>query len=130
MMMEAPLRILLVDDEPDFVEMLSLRLEAVGHQVVQADSGRACLDALSRDVFDAVILDVKMPGMDGVETLQHILQKRPALPVIMMSGHGTADVAEAAKRLGAFDYLLKPADFQKLLQRLNDAKNRQNPPPD
>jgi DNA-binding NtrC family response regulator len=118
-MIDTPIRILLVDDEEDFVEMLSLRLEAVGHDVTPAYSGKECLETLGLKTIDVVILDVKMPGMDGIETLKEIKKSFPHVEVIMMTGHGTVETAvEEGKRLGAFDYMLKPADFDELLEKL------------
>ena len=118
----APIKILLVDDEEDFVEMLSLRLEAIGHDVTPAYTGRECLDILGQKAIDVVILDVKMPGMDGIETLKEIKKRFPLVEVIMMTGHGTVETdVEEGKQLGAFDYMLKPADFNELLKKLTSA---------
>jgi DNA-binding NtrC family response regulator len=117
-----PIRVLLVDDEEDFVEMLSLRLEATGQEVTPAYSGRECLDILEQKAVDVVILDVKMPGMDGIETLKEIKRRFPTVAVILMTGHGTVETAlEEGKQLGAFDYMLKPADFDELLNKLQEA---------
>jgi DNA-binding NtrC family response regulator len=124
-MSKEPIKILLVDDEEDFVEMLSLRLEAMGQEVTPAYSGSACLDILGQKAMDVVILDVKMPGMDGIETLKEIKKRFPTVEVIMMTGHGTVETAvEEGKRLGAFDYMLKPADFDELLNKLNAAREK------
>jgi len=125
-MIKIPTHVLLVDDEPDFVEMLALRLNEMGEKVSTADSGRACLKTLSQKPIDVVILDIKMPGMDGIETLREIKNAHPLVEVIMLTGHGTTDSAVAGMRLGAFDYLMKPADFEELLTKLNNARERKD----
>ena len=117
-MTKTPIKVLLVDDEEDFVEMLSLRLEAVGEQVTPAYNGKRCLEILEKNDIDVVILDIKMPGMGGIETLREIKKRFPRVEVIMMTGHGTIETAEEGKRLGAFDYMLKPADFNELLEKI------------
>jgi DNA-binding NtrC family response regulator len=123
-MTREPIKILLVDDEEDFVEMLSLRLEAVGEEVTPAYSGRECLQVLEQRDVDVVILDVKMPGMDGIETLQEIKRRFPLVEVILMTGHGTVESAIEGQALGAFDYLLKPADFNELVEKLEAAREK------
>jgi DNA-binding NtrC family response regulator len=125
-MIKIPTRILLVDDENDFVEMLSLRLQEVGEKVVEAYSGRECLEKLEQTDIDVVILDVKMPGMDGIETLQEIKKHYPLVEVIMLTGHGTTKTAVEGMKLGAFDYLLKPADFDDLTYKLEQARKRKD----
>lgn len=117
-------RVLLVDDERDFVEMLALRLEAVGEEVTPAYSGAECLEILADRDMDVVILDIKMPGMDGIQTLREIKRRFPRVEVIMMTGHGTLEAAREGQALGAYDYLVKPADFNELLAKLRDAGER------
>ena len=123
-MTREPIKILLVDDEEDFVEMLSLRLEAVGEEVTPSHSGRECLQVLEDRDIDVVILDVKMPGMDGIETLQEIKRRFPLVEVILMTGHGTVESAIEGQALGAFNYLLKPADFNELMEKLEAASKK------
>lgn len=125
-MIKIPTRVLLVDDEVDFVEMLSLRLNEVGEKVMPAHSGRECLEALRQKAVDVVILDIKMPGMDGIETLREIKKRFPLLEVILLTGHGTTETAVEGMKLGAFDYLLKPADFDELLEKLASARKRKD----
>lgn len=122
--MSISIGVLLVDDERDFVEMLGLRLEEEGHRVATAFSGEEALQALtqSHDITDVVLLDLKMPGLDGVETLKAIKERWPLLEVILLTGHGTIDSAVAGLKSGAFDYLLKPADFSELLEKLDQAR--------
>lgn len=127
-MVKIPTRILIVDDEKDFVEMLSLRLTEVGEKVVPSYSGKECLDTLEKkkDAIDVVILDIKMPGMDGIEVLREIKRKYPLVEVIMLTGHGSAETAVEGMKLGAYDYLLKPADFEDLTAKLEGARKRKD----
>jgi len=123
-MIKIPIKVLLVDDEKDFVEMLSLRLQEAGENVTPAYDGKECLEALRKSNFDVVLLDIKMPGMDGIQTLREIKKKFPIVEVIMLTGHGTTETAVEGMKLGAFDYLLKPADFHELLEKLEAARKR------
>jgi DNA-binding NtrC family response regulator len=125
-MFKTPSRILLVDDEKDFVEMLTLRLEETGEEVLQAYSGLESLEKLKESEIDVVILDIKMPGMDGIETLQEIKKRYPLVEVIMLTGHGTIETAVQGMKLGAYDFLIKPADFDELTSKLNKARERRH----
>ena len=125
-MIKIPTRILLVDDEKDFVEMLSLRLEEAGEKVTPAYSGKECLDILEKKDIDVVILDIIMPGMDGIETLREIKNRFPLVEVIMLTGHGSTESAVKGMKLGAFDYLLKPAHFGELTAKLEAARKRKD----
>jgi len=125
-MIKIPTRILLVDDEKDFVEMLSLRLQEAGEKVFEAFSGRECLEALGKNPIDVVILDIRMPGMDGMETLKEIKRTFPLVEVIMLTGHGSAETAVEGMKLGAFDYLMKPADFDDLVTKVTGARRRKD----
>ena len=127
-MIKIPTKVLLVDDEKDFIEMLSLRLKEVGEKITVAYSGQEALDTLENaDIdIDVVILDIKMPGMDGIETLREIKKKFPLVEVIMLTGHGTTETAVEGMKLGAFDYLLKPADFDDLALKLEGARKRKD----
>ena len=129
-MVNFPIEILLVDDEPDFVEILSLRLTDDGHHVRTAFSGREALSVLFKSEsgdeppLDVVVLDIKMPGMDGMETLKQIKTKYPNIEVILLTGHGAVDTAVTGLKSGAFDYLLKPADYEDLLEKLEAARKQ------
>ena len=123
-MIRIPTRVLVVDDEKEFVEMLSLRLQEVGEKVTAAYSGRECLDILEDTPIDVVILDIKMPGMDGMETLREIKKRFPLVEVIMLTGHGSAETAVEGMKLGAYDYLMKPADFDDLTTKPQGARKR------
>jgi DNA-binding NtrC family response regulator len=124
-MVRVPVNVLVVDDEKDFVEMFSLRLSEFGERVTGVYSGQEALEALKKDEYiDVVILDIKMPGMDGVETLREIKRHHPLVEVIMLTGHGTVDTAVKGMKLGAFDYLNKPADFKEMKEKLEAARDR------
>jgi len=125
-MVKIPVNILVVDDEKDFVEMLSLRLQEVGEKVSTAYSGKECLETLEKTNIDVVILDIKMPGMDGMETLREIKKRFPIIEVIMLTGHGSAETAVEGMKSGAFDYLMKPADFDDLTAKLEGARKRKD----
>ena len=125
-MIRIPTRVLLVDDEEDFVEMLSLRLQEAGEKVSAAYSGEEGLDALAKTHIDVVVLDIKMPGMDGMETLVEIKKRFPLVEVIMLTGHGSAETAVEGMKLGAFDYLMKPAEFEELTSKLQRARERKD----
>jgi DNA-binding NtrC family response regulator len=123
-MIKIATHILLVDDEKDFVEMLSLRLQESGEKVTPAHDGRMALELLKKENIDVVILDIKMPGMDGIQVLKEIKTRHPLVEVILLTGHGTAETAVEGMRLGAFDYLMKPADFDELSAKLNGARQK------
>ncbi|MDL1978085.1 MAG: response regulator [Deltaproteobacteria bacterium] len=123
-MTKIPTKVLIVDDEKDFVEMLSLRLNEMGEIVTAVYNGQDCLDTLGENEIDVVILDIKMPGMDGIEVLQEIKKRFPIIEVVMLTGHGSAESAVEGMKLGAFDYLLKPADIDKLTDKVNGARKR------
>lgn len=125
-MIKVPTNILLVDDEKDFVEILAMRFEAEGDKVIPAYDGQMCLDILEDEPIDVVILDIKMPGMDGIHTLRKIKIIHPLVEVILLTGHGTTETAIEGMKLGAFDYLLKPADFDELKEKLAGAKKKKD----
>lgn len=123
-MIKIPTRILLVDDEKDFIEMLAMRLCDTGEDVTTAHSGQECLNKLEQDDYDVVILDIKMPGMDGISTLRQIKHQAPLVEVILLTGHGATQTAVEGMKLGAYDYLLKPADFEDLQMKLEGARKK------
>lgn len=120
----ADCRVLLVDDEVDFVEVLADRLEARELDVEKAFSGEEALAAAEKKVFDAIVLDVAMPGMNGIETLEKLLEINPDLQVILLTGHATLEQAAAAIRIGALDLLEKPADIDTLVSKIELAATR------
>ncbi len=114
-------RVLVVDDEDDFREIFIKRLKKRELNVTGAESGEKALQILDKQLFDVVILDVKMPGMDGVETLKEMKRMRPLMEVIMLTGHSTVESAIDGMKLGAFDYIMKPADLDELLEKMSQA---------
>ena len=125
-MIKIPAKVLIVDDEKDFVEMFSLRLAAQGEKVSTAFSGKEALTVLSHVAIDVVILDIRMPGMDGIDTLKQIKIKYPLVEVILLTGHGSTETAVEGMKLGAFDYLMKPADFDDIRIKLENARKRKD----
>lgn len=114
-------RVLLVDDEKDFLGTLSKRLRKRKLDVVTASSGPEALAILAKELVDVIVLDVRMPDMNGIETLTEIKKLRPPAEVIMLTGHADLEVAIQGMELGAFDYLMKPADIDELLYKIQDA---------
>ena len=117
-------RVLLVDDEKDFLDTLSKRLAKRNLHVGCASSGPEALEMLAQEPFDVVVLDVRMPTMDGIETLKEIKKTSPSPEVIMLTGHADLEVAVRGMELGAFDYLMKPADIDELLYKIQDAHKK------
>lgn len=116
-------KVLLVDDEAEFTELLAERMEARGLTVDTASSGFEALEKVgSGQSYDVIVLDLAMPGMDGMETLERLLTANPDLQVILLTGHATLQKGMQAVRLGARDVLEKPADLPSLLQKISDAK--------
>jgi len=101
-----------------------MRIEDAGDKVTPAYDGNMCLERLKDTPIDVVILDIRMPGMDGIQTLREIKSRYPLVEVILLTGHGTTETAIQGMKLGAFDYLLKPADFEDLKSILDRAKQR------
>ncbi len=121
--------VLLVDDEVDFVETFSERLVMRNLEISKAFSGEEALQVLEKNKnIEVVILDVKMPGMDGIETLAEIKKKFPLVEVIMLSGQATVESAIEGMKQGAFDYLMKPCDMDQLMPKVTEAaaKKRQH----
>jgi DNA-binding NtrC family response regulator len=118
-------KILLVDDEREFVAILTQRLTRRNYSVASAHSGKDALAQLEEDNdIEVVILDVKMSGLDGIETLKQIKKKWPLAEVIMLTGHSTLDSAINAIKLGAYDYLLKPIEIEHLVSKIEKAARR------
>jgi two-component system response regulator RegA len=117
-------KILLVDDEKDFLDVMSERIEARGMEVTTAESAVKALKQVESGGFDAIILDLMMPGMDGLETLKAIKKKNPDLQVILLTGHATIEKGIEAMKLGAMDFLEKPADLDKLTEIIKKAQAR------
>src|SRR6266704_6972532 len=109
------LNILIVDDESAIRESLQGVFQDEGYTTAAAASGEACLEAVRSKPFDVILLDIWLPGMDGLETLQRIRELENAPEVIIISGHGTIETAVRATKLGAFDFLEKPLSIEKTL---------------
>jgi len=118
-----PVAVLFVDDEADFVEALIKRMRKREIDAYGANSGEAALAFLAdaATAIDVVVLDVRMQGMNGIETLEALKRKYPMIEVIMLSGHANLAVAKEGMQRGAFDYLMKPVDLDELLYKLQDA---------
>jgi DNA-binding NtrC family response regulator len=117
--------VLLVDDEVPFVETMTKRLKKRELVVNTAFSGKEALEVLDKNRnTDVVILDVKMPGMDGIETLGEIKKSYPLTEVVMLTGHGTIESAIDGMKKGAYDYLLKPCDIDQLMRKVEEATQK------
>ena len=117
-------RVLLVDDEAEFLEFLKSRLENRQLTVFAAANGLDALKTMDQQRIDVVILDVKMPGIGGLEVLRKTKQKHPLVEVILLSGHATVQSAIDGLHLGAFDYVTKPCDISVLQEKINAAYAR------
>ncbi len=117
----AGLTVLLVDDETDFTTALAKRFTVRGMAVETAANGKEALEKVKEHDFDAVLLDMAMPGWDGIETLKYLIEERPDLQVVLLTGHATVKKGIEAMKLGALDLLEKPAEFQNLLEKIEEA---------
>ena len=122
--MNAPF-VLLVDDEEPFVETMTKRLTKRNLRVIMAFNGQEALEKIGKNQnLDVVILDVKMPGMDGIETLGEIKKNFPLIEVIMLTGHATVESAIEGMKSGAYDYLMKPCDLEQLMLKVEQATKK------
>jgi DNA-binding NtrC family response regulator len=119
--MLADMRVLVVDDEMDFLEMTVKRMQKKGIQCEGVPSGYEAVEKINNENFDVVLLDVKMPGMDGIEVLREIKRIKPLIEVIMLTGHASVESGIEGMKLGAFDYLMKPMELDKILETIQDA---------
>jgi DNA-binding response OmpR family regulator len=115
------IRVLVVDDEEDFLEALVTRLELRGMDVRGVTSGDEALETLAERSFDVVVLDIKMPGMDGIDVLRAIRREHAGTAVLVLTGHASQELSEEGRSLGAFDYLIKPVKLEKILERIASA---------
>lgn len=119
------INLLLVDDEKPFVETMTKRLEKRNYKVRSVFSGQEAIKVLGEDPqIEVVILDVKMPGMDGIDTLKEIRLKFPLVETIMLTGHATVESAIQGMKLGAYDYLMKPCDMNELIAKVDQAATK------
>jgi DNA-binding NtrC family response regulator len=117
-------KVLLVDDEEEFVDVLAERLELRDLEVDTAGTGEAAVEKAKQKAFDAILLDMAMPGMNGIDTLKALLELNPDLQVILLTGRATMEQAVEAMKLGALDILEKPAVLENLVNRIEEAAAR------
>jgi DNA-binding response OmpR family regulator len=121
----AALRVLIVDDEDELVSALEERLNLRGFRATGVTTGVEALAYLTDTPCDVVLLDVKMPGLGGLEVIKKIKEERPSLQVILLTGRGSSEEAEQGMKLGAFDYLMKPVKIDELVRVLRAAAARE-----
>ena len=117
-------RVLLVDDEELFLTALAKRMTKRGFDVATAENGQVAVEMAAARGFDVIVLDLAMPGFDGIETLKRLRAADPDLQIILLTGHATVSAGVEAMKLGAMDFLQKPADFQELLAKIEEAGAR------
>jgi len=115
-------KVLLVDDEKEFLEIMSERMTARGMEVTTAGSADQAMSILEKKSFDAIVMDFQMPGMDGMEALKSIKNKNPELQIILLTGYATVEKTVEAMKVGATDFLEKPADLKALSEKIKKAK--------
>lgn len=120
--MTETIKVLAVDDDQDFLDAFAERMEVKGLSVTKATSGIEALDKAEKQAYDAVILDIAMPQMDGLETLKRLRQINPDLQVILLTGQATIGKSVEAIKLGAMDFLEKPAEIDAVMERVKSAK--------
>jgi two-component system, OmpR family, response regulator len=114
-------KILVVDDEDDFRETIVKRLLKRKMTARGAESGEKALELIEAQPFDVVVLDVKMPGLDGIDTLREIKQRKPLIEVILLTGHASMESGIEGMKLGAYDYVMKPANLEELIEKMRQA---------
>ncbi|MDA8139349.1 MAG: response regulator [Desulfobacteraceae bacterium] len=113
-----------MDDETGYLETAVKRMKKRGIDVIGASSGTEALETLAAQAIHVVVMDVRMPGMDGIQALREIRQRYPLVEVILLTGHASMEVAIQGMESGAFDYLLKPIDIDELIYKIQDAYKR------
>ena len=121
---ELEAKVLLVDDEQDFLETLSNRLEMRGLKVSAVTSGEQAISEAKQQDYDAIVVDLSMPGIDGLETLKRIKADNPNAEIIMLTGHGSIQSGVEAMKLGAGDFLQKPVELSELMSKIGEAKSK------
>jgi DNA-binding NtrC family response regulator len=119
-------KILLVDDEIVFTQNMSKLLTSRGYRVTSVNSGDNAIKALEKENFDVVVLDLKMPGMDGITTLKEIKKLELFTETLILTGHGSIDTALEAIKMGAYDYLTKPCEIDELVAKIEGAWGRKD----
>jgi len=117
-------KVLIVDDEVEFTEVLAARMESRGMAVDTAASGREALEKAKDKSYDAIILDLSMPEMDGMEALKHLLTENPDLQIIVLTGYASIEKGVEAIKLGAMEFLKKPTELQELVEQIQRAKDK------
>ncbi len=120
----ATAKVLIVDDEKAFSEVLAERMETRGFEVDTVESGMEALDQVKKAKYDAIILDLAMPKMDGIETLKKLLEKDSDLQIILLTGHATMEKGIEAIKQGATEFLEKPADIDTLVEKIESAQSK------
>jgi DNA-binding NtrC family response regulator len=121
MSVENKIKLLLVDDEVKFLEQIAKRLELKNFDVTTASNGQEAIASAEKGLFDVAVVDFQMPGMDGTQVLKSLKENHNHLEIIMLTGHATIDSAVESTKLGAFKYLEKPYDFEKLVTVIQEA---------
>jgi DNA-binding NtrC family response regulator len=121
---ERRLKLLLVDDEEGFVNVIANRMSRRGIDTTKVLNGIDAIQALRKQDFDVAVLDLKMEDMDGIEVLKIFKKMVPNMPVIMLTGHGSARAAKEGIEQGAFDYLSKPCELQELVEKIREAVSK------
>jgi len=118
------IKVLVVDDELDFLETIVKRLERRGFKAFGVLSGKAALEYLESNDVDVIVLDVRMPGMDGIDVLKEVVTRWPLVQVILLTGHGSLEAGKRGLELGAYDYVLKPAKLEDIIKKIQQAFER------
>lgn len=124
MVKELTADVLLVDDEEQFLDAFSKRLKGFGMKVETAPSGDEALKTIKGKQYDAIVLDLVMPGLDGIQTLKKLKEENPDMQIIMLTGHATASKGVEAMKAGAVDFMEKPVDMDKLLNLIGGAQRK------
>ena len=117
-------KVLLVDDEEEFREVLSQRMEKRGLDTDTAENGLQAIEMVENKNYDAIILDLAMPGLDGIETLERLLKQKPDLQIIVLTGQATVEKGVRAVKMGAADFLEKPAEIEALVAKIEQAQQK------
>jgi DNA-binding NtrC family response regulator len=115
------IRLLLVDDEVKFLQSIANRLELKNFDVTATSNGKKAIECAEKDLFDVAVVDFQMPGMDGTQVLKALKERHKYIEIIMLTGHATVDSAVECTKLGAFKYLEKPYNFEKLVEVIKEA---------
>jgi len=120
-MNEKKIKLLLVDDEINFLQPIAERLMSKGFDVIATSNGKEAIASAEKDLFDVALVDFQMPGMDGTQVLKVLKERHKYLEIIMLTGHATIESAVESTKLGAFKYLEKPYNFDRLLETIKEA---------